>query len=178
MCSIGKTPFYDTMAPVYQGEVMDSMFTARDPVYHKHLKSSVSQIFSMTNMKNFEVYADECTHIFMDAMLALEGQSLDFSNWLQWYAFDVISAITFQRRFGFMEQRRDVDDMIGKIDTGLQYVKIVGQLPFLIPLLRGALLNRHFQRLNLLPDTMDRFMKVRLQHLSPGNVLYWISVLT
>ncbi|GKZ18421.1 hypothetical protein AbraCBS73388_000991 [Aspergillus brasiliensis] len=148
------------MAPVYQGEVMDSMFTARDPVYHKHLKSSVSQIFSMTNMKNFEVYADECTQIFMDAMVDLEGQSLDFSNWLQWYAFDVISAITFQRRFGFMEQRRDVDGMIGKIDTGLQYVKILGQLPFLIPLLRAALLNRHFQRLNLLPDTLDRFMKI------------------
>lgn len=142
---------------------MDCMFTARDAVYHKHLKSSVSQIFSMTNMKNFEVYADECTQIFMDAMLTLEGQSLDFSNWLQWYAFDVISAITFQRRFGFMEQRRDVDNMIGKIDTGLQYVKILGQLP----LLRGALLNRHFQRLNLLPDTLDRFMKVRVQHLSP-----------
>ncbi|KAL2859238.1 cytochrome P450 [Aspergillus pseudodeflectus] len=155
-----KTPFYDTMAPVYQGEVMDSMFTARDPVYHKHLKSSVSQIFSMTNMKNFEVYTDECTQIFMDAMLVLEGQSLDFSNWLQWYAFDVISAITFQRRFGFMEQRRDVDDMIGKIDTGLQYVKIFGQLPFLIPIMRRALLSKQFQRLNLLPDTLDRFMKI------------------
>ncbi|CEJ53816.1 hypothetical protein PMG11_00157 [Penicillium brasilianum] len=155
-----KTPFYATMAPVYQGEIMDSMFTTRDPVYHKHLKSSVSQIFSMTNMKNFEVYADECTQIFMDAMLTLEGQSLDFSNWLQWYAFDVISAITFQRRFGFMEQRRDVDGMIGKIDIGLQYVKIIGQLPLLIPLLRGASLNRHFQRLNLLPDTLGRFMKI------------------
>ncbi|KAF3407125.1 hypothetical protein DPV78_001830 [Talaromyces pinophilus] len=37
------------------------------------------------------------------------------------YAFDVISAITFQRRYGFMGQTCDVDDMISKIDTGLQY---------------------------------------------------------
>ncbi|OKP11151.1 Pisatin demethylase [Penicillium subrubescens] len=129
------------MAPVYQGAVLDSMFTARDPVYHKSLKSSVAQIFSMTNMKNFEVYADECTQIFMEAMLTLEGQPVDFSMWLQWYAFDVIGAITFQRRFGFTEQRRDVDDMIGKIDIGLQYVKIVGQLPFLIPLLQKGLMS-------------------------------------
>jgi hypothetical protein len=159
-----KTTFYAAMAPVYQGAVLDSMFTARDPVYHKSLKSSVAQIFSMTNMKNFEVYADECTQIFMEAMLTLEGQPVDFSMWLQWYAFDVIGAITFQRRFGFMEQRRDVDDMIGKIDIGLQYVKIVGQLPFLIPLLQKGLMSRSFQRLNLLPDTFDRFMKVRVQH--------------
>jgi hypothetical protein len=77
-----------------------------------------------------------------------------------------------------MEQRRDVDNMIGKIDTGLQYVKIIGHLTFLIPLLRRATLNKHFQRLNLLPDTLERFMKVRVQQLSPGVVLYWISMLT
>ncbi|PCG88265.1 Cytochrome P450 [Penicillium occitanis (nom. inval.)] len=155
-----KTPFYMTMAPFYQGQVMDSMFTARDTGYHKHLKSSVSQIFSMTNMKNFEIYTDECTRIFINAMLDLEGEPVDFSKWLQWYAFDVIGSITFQRRFGFLEERRDIDNMIGKIDTGLQYVKILGQFPFLIPGLQRAFMNSYFQRLNLLPDTMDRFMKI------------------
>lgn len=169
--STWKTPFYATMAPIYQGEVMDSMFTARDPVYHKFLKSSVSQIFSMTNMRNFEVYADECTQIFMDAMLDLDGESVDFSNWLQWYAFDVIGGITFQRRFGFMEQRRDVDGMIAKIDIGLQYVKILGQLPFLIPMLQRTLMSRPIQRLNLLPDTLDRFLKVRSNNTSACDIL-------
>lgn len=150
------------MAPFYQGQVMDSMFTARDVAYHKHLKSSVSQIFSMTNMKNFETYADECTRIFINAMQDLEGEPVDFSNWLQWYAFDVIGGITFQRRFGFLEERRDVDNMINRIDTGLQYVKILGQFPFLIRVLPRALLNDYFHRLNLVPDTLDRFMKVVL----------------
>ena len=146
---------------------MDSMFTAREAGYHKHLKSSVSQIFSMTNMKNFEIYTDECTRIFINAMLDLEGELVDFSKWLQWYAFDVIGSITFQRRFGFLEERRDVDNMIGKIDTGLQYVKILGQFPFLIPGLQKAFLNSYFQRLNLLPDTMDRFIKV--------GILYYLA---
>ena len=150
------------MAPIYQGKVMDSMFTTRDPTNHKFLKSSVSQIFSMTNMKNFEIYADECTRIFTDAMLDLEGEPLDFSKWLQWYAFDVIGSITFQRRFGFLEQRTDVDGMIGKIDIGLQYVKVLGQFPFLLPLLQTASMNRSIQKLNVIPDTMDKFLKVSL----------------
>lgn len=150
------------MAPIYQGEVMDSLFTTRDPAHHKFLKSSVSQIFSMTNMKNFEIFADECTRIFMDAMLDLEGEPLDFSKWLQWYAFDVIGSLTFQRRFGFLEQRTDVDGMIGKIDIGLQYVKVLGQFPSLIPFLQTISMSRPIQKLNIFPDTMDKFLKVSM----------------
>ncbi|KAL2835369.1 cytochrome P450 [Aspergillus pseudoustus] len=160
-----KTPFYTLMSPIYQGSIMDSMFSTRDATRHKYLKSSVAQIFSMTNMRNFECYADECTQIFIDAMLDLEGTPVDFSHWLQWYAFDVIGSITFRRRFGFMEKRKDVNNMIAKIDTGLQYVKVLGQLPGgMLGSLQWVLfrLDGAFQRIGmtLLPDTMDRFTKI------------------
>ncbi|KAF5968045.1 pisatin demethylase cytochrome P450 [Fusarium coicis] len=122
-----KTPFYTTMSLMYQGRRMDSMFTERNPNFHRALKGSVAQIFSMTNMRNFEVYADECSAIFLDAMRDLEGKRLDLADWLQWYAFDVIGSITFQRRFGFLERRHDVDEMISKINHGLEFVKIIGQ---------------------------------------------------
>ena len=97
-----KTKFYSTMTPFVDGEVMELMFTTRDPVFHKAFKQPVAQLFSMTNMKNYETYADECTEIFIKAMRDLEGQAIDLSVWLQWYAFDVIASITFQRRFGFL----------------------------------------------------------------------------
>jgi cytochrome P450 len=126
------------MAPVYKDETMDSMFTIKEPAQHKFLKSSVAQYFSMTNMRNYEKYADECTDIFIKAMKDLEGQQLDLAIWLQWYAFDVIGSITFQSRFGFMEQRKDIDSMIARIDAGLKYyVGIIGQFPHLHPYLGG-----------------------------------------
>lgn len=46
-------------------------------------------------------------------------------------AFDVIGAITFHRRFGFIEKQKDVKDMIRGIDIGLKYAGIVGQVPAL-----------------------------------------------
>lgn len=116
---------------------MDSLFTTRDPAYHKALRSPVAQLYSMTNMKNFEQYADECTGIFIEAMRSREGQDIDLSDWVQWYAFDVIACITFQRRFGFMEQQCDVDGMMSAIDDSLQYVKVIGQFPQLHPWLLG-----------------------------------------
>ena len=110
---------------------MPSMFSIRDPVQHQALRRPVAQKFSMSSIKTLEPCADECTKIFIDAMTDLEGQCVDLSSWLQWYAFDVIGAITFQRRFGFMEQRRDVDGMIDALDKGLLYGGIVSQVPAL-----------------------------------------------
>lgn len=141
---------------------MDSMFTERDPQAHKALKSPVAQLFSMTNMRNFETYADECTKIFMDAMLDLEGQPVDLAQWLQWYAFDVIGSITFQRRFGFMEQRQDVDSMIQKINHGLEYVKVIGQSEWLVSLFDMLSRSDWVKSWNLWPDTMDRFIQAKI----------------
>lgn len=108
---------------------MASMFSTRDPVYHQALRRSVSQKFSMSSIKALEPFADECSDIFIRAMKDLEGRPIDLGVWLQWYAFDVIGAITFQRRFGFMENREDVLGMIEGIDSTLQYGATIGQVP-------------------------------------------------
>ncbi|KAL2855332.1 cytochrome P450 [Aspergillus pseudoustus] len=122
-----------------KGSVMDTMFSARDAARHKYPKSS----------RNFECYADECTQIIVDAMRDLEGRPVNFSRWLQWYAFDVIGSNTFRRRFGFMEERRDANNMIAELDAGAQY--------WVLFKMGGA-----FQRIGvmLLPKPMDRFTKI------------------
>ena len=140
---------------------MDSLFTTQDPVYHKALKSPVAQLFFMTNMRNYEPHADECTAIFIKSMQELQGQPVDLAIWLQWYAFDVIGNITFQRIFGFMEQRRDVDDMIEGINIALHYVKIIGQFPFLHGWLIGSdVIKAIWLRILPIRDTMTKFMNV------------------
>lgn len=142
---------------------MDSLFTTRDPEYHKNLKRPVAQLFSMTNMKAYEVYADECSQLFIDAMTELQGQSIDLGAWLQWYAFDVIASITFQRRFGFLEQRKDVHHMIQDLDFAFLYAKLIGQFPHLHKWLVGnkTLMNTLNRLFGELPDPLSRFLKVR-----------------
>ncbi|KAJ5654540.1 cytochrome P450 [Penicillium lividum] len=113
------------------------MFSVRDPVAHQALRRPVAQKFSMSSIKTLELFADECTRIFIDAMRDLEGEMVDLGVWLQWYAFDVIGAITFQRRFGLMEKREDVQSMIRGLEAGLHYAGIVSQVPFLHPWIIG-----------------------------------------
>ncbi|KAJ5363950.1 cytochrome P450 [Penicillium cataractarum] len=134
-----KSAFYDTFSPFFEDKVMPSMFTIRDPAGHQALRRPVAQKFSMSSIKSLELFADECTKIFVDAMKDLEGQQVDLGAWLQWYAFDVIGAITFQRRFGFMEKREDIQDMIAGLESGLKYAGIVSQVPSLHGWLMGNL---------------------------------------
>lgn len=92
----------------------------------------------MSSIKNMEPFADECSDIFVRAMRDLQGKPVDLGIWLQWYAFDVIGAITFQRRFGFMEKRQDVHGMISGIEGDLKYAAVVGQIPALHSWLMGS----------------------------------------
>jgi hypothetical protein len=141
---------------------MQSLFATRDSAYHRTLKRPVAQLFSMTNMKNYEIYTDECTSIFMKVMREWQNQPIDLSSWVQFYAFDVIASITFQRRFGFMEQRKDIGNMIGDLHFALQYGKIIGQFPGLHPWLVGnKWLLSTLKGLGMdLPDPLAQFVKV------------------
>ncbi|KAF9891574.1 hypothetical protein FE257_003585 [Aspergillus nanangensis] len=136
-----KSGFYDAFSPIYENEHMPSMFSIRDPCQHQALRRPVAQKFSMSSIKSMEPLADECTKIFVNAMKSLAEERVDLGVWLQWYAFDVIGAITFQHRFGFMEERKDIRGMIGALDMGLQYAALAGQVPWIHSLLMG---NRWF----------------------------------
>ncbi|KPM41703.1 hypothetical protein AK830_g4860 [Neonectria ditissima] len=142
-----KSPFYQTLAVVYDNKVMNSMFTAVDPDEHKSLKRAVSQKFSMTSIRTLEYLVDPCSEIFTEAMLDLQGQVVDLGEWVQWYAFDVIGAITFSRRFGFMEKRQDINHVIAGLETGLLYAGIVGQVPWLHRFLLGNVTLRRISRI-------------------------------
>lgn len=130
---------------------MTSMFTARDPARHKHLKQAVSNKYSLSALRGMEPQIDECNDLFVSKMerFSSDGQVVDLGEWLQWYAFDTIGTITFNRQFGFMDEEKDVDDIIAGIEMGLWYASIVGQVPELHPFLIGN--NRLMKLLDNIP---------------------------
>lgn len=149
------------MSPFYQGEVLPSMFSTTDSEYHHRMKKPVAQLFSMTNMRNFEPHAEECTAIFTEAMKEREGQRIGLSTWLQYYAFDVIACISFRRRFGFLEEQRDVDGMMHSLHKMLSYIKLIGVFPEWHPWLLGNRMILRLVETTLPPDPLSRFLLVR-----------------
>lgn len=57
---------------------------------------------------------------------------------MQYYAFDVIGAITFSQTFGFISTGADYNGVIEGLEFGLKYGAVVGQVPFFHPYLFGS----------------------------------------
>ena len=84
------------------------------------------------------------------------------------YAFDVIGAITFNRTFGFMEERRDIQDIIAGIEGGLWYGSLCGQVPELHPWLLGnkslmSILSHNIAAIDE-ANPVPKVVQVRLPH--------------
>lgn len=91
----------------------------------------------MTSLVELEPLTDICIEILISKLNRKQGQSVDLGTWLHWYAFDVITSLTFSTRQGFMETETDVDGIINAIEGRLVYNSIIGQVPFLHKFLLG-----------------------------------------
>lgn len=82
----------------------------------------------MTNILAYEPLVDDTIRVFVDQLqkrYALTGTPCDLSDWLQYYAFDVIGAVTFSTRIGFLERGRDIDNAIEGIWCRFRYFALV-----------------------------------------------------
>jgi hypothetical protein len=119
------------------GTIVPTVFSVRDEQYHKALKRPVASAYSTSTLKEFEPLVDDCIKIFEEKLASMEGSDFDLGKWLHWFAFDVISSITFSNRLGFMEKEEDVGGIIDAIEGRLAYNAVVGQVPKLHRLLLG-----------------------------------------
>lgn len=104
---------------------------------HRMLRSATTQVYSLTNLRNYEPHVDECTELFLGILRKYEGRPVDVCDYIHWYAFDVIAAITFQKRLGFLDNEGDVRGMVATRSFSAKYFAFAGQLPWVHPYLLG-----------------------------------------
>jgi len=78
---------------------------------------------------------------------------VDFVDLVDWFSFDVASAMAFGDNWGYMTQEQDIKGIISGLKGGFQYGGIVGQMPKWHPWLIGnAKLVRLLRKLINFPD--------------------------
>lgn len=132
-----KSDFYKMFDIKTPAGWVPTIFSVRDEGKHKAIKRPVASAYSMSSLKELEPMNDDCSAILMKKFEGLVGKDIDLGTWLHWYAFDVISSITFSNRLGFMEQEKDVQNIIAAIEGRLVYNSIIGQAPYLHKYLFG-----------------------------------------
>ncbi|KFX91860.1 hypothetical protein O988_07551 [Pseudogymnoascus sp. VKM F-3808] len=108
------------------GKSVESMFTTRDPVLHKALRSAVASKYSLSSMLQLEPLFDKCMPLFVAEMDERAGSAIDFGSWCSWYSFDLTGLLSFQELFGFMEQAKDINGVIESSWSFMSYGALVG----------------------------------------------------
>ncbi|KPM36157.1 hypothetical protein AK830_g10426 [Neonectria ditissima] len=114
-----------------------NLFSLRDSQRHAFVKRQYANLYTMSSLVSYEPSVEDCIALFSRRLSGFcrEGKPVDLGRWLQFYAFDVIGAITFSKRFGFMEHGRDVGDIISTIDYTFFNTTIGGYFLWALPLL-------------------------------------------
>jgi cytochrome P450 len=120
--------------PLVNGKRVASLFMTTDEDHHKTAKRPIAHAYAMTSLLDYEPFVDSTSRTLVEQLTrqyANTGRVCDFGEWLQWYAFDVIGEMTFSNRFGFLEQAKDVGNIIQTLNKSGTYTAIVGQMPWL-----------------------------------------------
>ena len=122
-----QSDFYKVILPYNNGVAMIGTISPLDPDLHRQLKKPVAKIFSMTNLITFEGFVNSSMNLFFTRLdgLYAGGKICDLGAWIEMFVFDVLGELTFSKRYGFLEQGKDVDNIIRDVDTHFDKVSLV-----------------------------------------------------
>jgi hypothetical protein len=126
-----KTDFYAVFPPPENPDI----FTEVREHVHAQKKKVANVPYSMAAMQQLSPFIDDTIDMFMvkldEFANVLGGQrgKVDLGAWLHYFAFDVLGEVAFGRKFGFLEEGKDIENAIKVIDNSQWYNGIVGQIP-------------------------------------------------
>ena len=67
--------------------------------------------------------------LFVDSMHGTAGQSIDFTTWPWFWAFDMTFAIMFGDHLGYMKNRSDFNRLVEAFVKMVRPAALIGQVP-------------------------------------------------
>ncbi|EPS38807.1 hypothetical protein H072_7405 [Dactylellina haptotyla CBS 200.50] len=129
-----KSKFYPVTRPIAAGKEVLGVFDVTSEELHKNLKRPIGHAYAMSTLLDYEPYVDSTIQVLqrrLEELYADKDKVCDLGEWLHWTAFDVIGEMTFSRRLGFLERGEDVNNVISETQEQLDYLAVIGQMPFL-----------------------------------------------
>ncbi|KAB8073082.1 cytochrome P450 [Aspergillus leporis] len=129
-----KSDFYHAQKPYTRNKgTMPAVFNTQDEELHKQLRSPIASLYSMTNVVKLEPLVDQTLAVLWKQLdqrfLSANDKPFYLGNWLQYFAFDSMGTLTFSRRYGFLEQGRDMHGILDEIGSFMTRVAVMGQNP-------------------------------------------------
>lgn len=112
-----------------------TLFPDRNMKRHADTRKRFQALYSMSSLVSYERHVDDCMSIFMSRIqdFTESRTSFDLAHWFQCYAFDVIGSITYSKRFGFMDEGKDIGNLLSALDNSMIYSTLAGIYSWIHP---------------------------------------------
>lgn len=136
-----------------------NLFSQRDPAQHDHDRKKFNFALTMTAISSYETYIDDCIDLLCKRLHEQvdSARTVDMAWRLHCFSFDVIGAISFSNRFGFLSKGEDISRLIETIHGNASYATVFGIFHELYPLVFGV--KAILSRLGLIGSSGQAFMQ-------------------
>ncbi|KAJ5949664.1 hypothetical protein N7454_001248 [Penicillium verhagenii] len=136
-----KSDMYWPNDVLIEGHRLSNLFNTQDEDWHNQNIRHIRGLWSMTKVLEYEPLIDETLTKFVDklALRFVDGENAGkvcpADEWIGFFAWDVTANFSFGRHYGFIDQEKDVDNLITDSTAGLIYFAPISQIPWLDNLL-------------------------------------------
>ncbi|KAH8745562.1 cytochrome protein [Diaporthe sp. PMI_573] len=138
-----KPDWYDAFA---SDTAHPTLICLKDEAEHALRKRQISSLYSMSTLVHYEPGVDRVVDVCVDRLQALIGTShdklgapFDLPEFLQCYAFDVVSAITFDESMDLMTRGPTADGVLAAIRSIIYVSSIMGPVSRLFTCVQRAI---------------------------------------
>lgn len=169
-----KSAWYSTFATVD----VTNLFADRDVKHHIASRKLFQSAYSMSSLVSYEPYVRICGDLLEQRLTEFSNVKsttnggrptpLDLTHWLQCYAFDVISGVTFGKRLGFLDDMQDVGGLMVLLEYATQTAVLTG-IYASMRRLSMPLMNRLASWRGLTPEELTGFVVGQIQQYCGGD---------
>ena len=111
-----------------QGKSLPSLFTMLENKPHSDLKRTLSTAFSGSSIVDLEPLVDPVIERWIEQTKKIyveTGRVCDIGLWMQFFAFDVVTNLTYSKTHGFVDRHEDVDGIVAWLGWMFSYTSAV-----------------------------------------------------
>lgn len=119
------------------GKRVENVFSTRNEEFNSRVMKPIMKHFSPTTALNMEPLIDSTIQYLVDRLQEEftsgkeSSRPCDIDNWLAYFGWDANAELTFSQRMGFLEQGRDVQNLIDITKKAFDYFMLIAQNPIL-----------------------------------------------
>ncbi|KAJ6151580.1 hypothetical protein N7470_007177 [Penicillium chermesinum] len=133
-----KSDMYFPNDVLVDGIRYSNLFSTRDEKWHSTFVRPIKSLYSMSKVQDMEPGLDVTIALFFEKLrerFVKTGNVCDMSEYLNFFAWDAMSEITFSQNLGILEAGWDYRGFLKRSNRTLDYFASISQLPILDHLL-------------------------------------------